>query len=100
METAYAVDFILAYELEMYLGHKNGAKAYYANEVYTISCFPRASPMYIVLYSNCCVQLMVEELYVLSVLEEEEARKNALLEKFVKVAVGNSDHLQPGYDIG
>ena len=48
METASAVDFLLAYELEMYLGHKNGAKAYYANEVYTISCFPRASPTYIV----------------------------------------------------
>lgn len=45
METAYAVDFILAYELEMYLGAKNGAKAYYANEVYKISCFPRASPI-------------------------------------------------------
>lgn len=34
METAYAADFILAYELEMYLGPKNGAEAYYANEVY------------------------------------------------------------------
>ena len=43
---------------------------------------------------------MVEELYVLSVLEEEEARKNALLEKFIKVAVDNSGHLQPGYDMG
>ena len=52
------------------------------------------------IYSNCCVQLMVEELYVLSVLEEEEARKNDLLEKFIKVAVDNSDHLQPGYDMG
>ena len=39
METAYAADFILAYELEMYLGPKNGAEAYYANEVYiTSSC--------------------------------------------------------------
>lgn len=46
----------------------------------------------------CCMQLMVEGLYVLSVLEEEDTRKNALLEKFTKVAVDNSDHLQPGYD--
>ena len=41
---------------------------------------------------------MVEGLYVLSVLEEEDTRKNALLEKFTKVAVDDSDHLQPGYD--
>jgi len=39
---------------------------------------------------------MVEGLYVLSVLEEEDARKEALLEKFTKVVVDNSDHLQPG----
>ena len=37
METAYAADFILAYELEMHLGPKNGAEAYYANEVYITS---------------------------------------------------------------
>ena len=62
--------------------------------------FPKGISYVYSIYSNCCVQLMVEELYVLSVLEEEEARKNALLEKFIKVAVGNSDHLQPGYDMG
>jgi len=44
----------------------------------------------------CSVQLMVEGLYVLSILEEEDARKEALLEKFTKVVVDNSDHLQPG----
>lgn len=46
----------------------------------------------------CSVQLMVEGLYVLSILEEEDARKEALLEKFTKVVVDNSDHLQPGWE--
>ena len=44
----------------------------------------------------CSVQLIVEGLYVLSILEEEDARRKALLEKFTKVVVDNSDHLQPG----
>ena len=40
---------------------------------------------------------MVEGLYVLSMLEGSNDMKQALLEKFTKVAVDHADHLQPGY---
>ena len=43
-----------------------------------------------------CVQLMVEGLYVLSVLEKDPNRKKALLDKFTEVVVSNADHFQPG----
>ena len=39
---------------------------------------------------------MVEGLYVLSLLEKSNIMKQALLEKFKKVAVDHADHLQPG----
>ena len=38
----------------------------------------------------------MEGLYVLSVLESDKDRRDALVEKFTEIAVDNSDHLQPG----
>ena len=41
-------------------------------------------------------QLMVEGMYVLSLLEEDPERKKALVDKFTEVVVNHSDHFQPG----
>ena len=45
---------------------------------------------------KCLFQLMVEAMYSLSILEDEKAVKEKLLEKFKQVAVENADHVQPG----
>lgn len=72
MEAAYIGDFILAYASEMTLGSKVSG-SYYPNE------------------------LMVEAMYSLSILEDEETVKEKLLKKFRQVAVDNADHVQPGF---
>lgn len=40
---------------------------------------------------------MVEAMYSLSILEDEETVKEKLLKKFRQVAVDNADHVQPGF---
>lgn len=72
MELAYAADFILAVATEMKLSSKH-PDSYFPNE------------------------LMVEGMYILSALEDDADRKKELMEKFTDVAVGNYDHLQPGF---
>ena len=36
-------------------------------------------------------------MYVLSLLEKEDERREALLERFTEIVVNSSDHYQPGY---
>lgn len=42
------------------------------------------------------MQLMVEGLYALTLLEDDNDRRNDLFKKFTEVVVDNSYHLQPG----
>ena len=49
--------------------------------------------------SMIILQLMVEELYVLAVLDNDTHRRNDLMKKFTEVAVNGAFHFQPGYSI-
>ena len=92
MEAAYILDFYAAYELEMKISSIHDS-TYSPNEVYIcMSSFLLS----LTKLPNCSVQLVVEEVYVLAVLEDDESRKNDLLKRFTEIAVNNAFHFQPG----